>query len=72
MKLEVVQFKLRKFSNKEKAKILQRFFKTGAGEYGEGDLFLGVQIPILRNLVKEFPNVTIDESFELLQSVYHE
>lgn len=72
MQLNKIQTKLRKSADKEKAKILQRFFKTGKGEYGEGDKFLGVQMPILRNLVKEFPDVTIDESIELLKSIYHE
>ncbi len=70
--LKTIQSKLREASNPEKAIILQRFFKTGKGEYGEGDKFLGIQIPLLRALVKEFPVITIEESFELLQSVYHE
>lgn len=72
MVIDEIRAKLNEFANPEKSKILQRFFKTGAGEYGEGDLFLGVQIPVLRNLVKGFPSVKVDELFELLQSVYHE
>lgn len=70
--LDEIRKRLQKAANPEKAKLLQRFFKTGAGEYGEGDLFIGVQIPFLRTLVKEFPLVSLDESFELLESKYHE
>jgi len=72
MRIDKIRTKLKLAADADKAKILQRFFKTGKGEYGEGDLFLGIQIPTLRSLVKEFPDITIDESPELLQSVYHE
>lgn len=50
----------------------QRFFKTGKGEYGEGDLFLGVRVPKLRELVRKHKEVTVKEAVELLQSKYHE
>ncbi len=49
-----------------------RFFKTGKGEYGEGDCFLGIRVPVLRGLVKEFRGVSLEESVRLLQSPYHE
>lgn len=49
-----------------------RFFKTGKGEYAEGDQFLGIRVPILRKLAKKYRGISIDEAFELLQSVYHE
>ena len=45
---------LKKCASEEKAKILQGFFKTGKGQYGEGDVFWGVSVPDLRKIVKKF------------------
>jgi len=57
----------------EKAEFLPKFFKTGKGEYGEGDLFLGVIVPDQRKVAKEFYNkISIEELSELLSSKYHE
>lgn len=50
----------------------QRFFKTKAGEYGEGDQFLGVTVPIQRKLAKEFKYLPLPEIVTLLHSPYHE
>jgi len=45
MNLKKLKSDLRKYSGKEKAKILRGFFKTGPGEYAEGDIFLGIKVP---------------------------
>jgi 3-methyladenine DNA glycosylase AlkD len=71
MTLEKIRKKLHKKSNKNKAKILQRFFKTGKGEYGEGDVFLGVTIPRIREITKKF-EINMKEIRELLKSKVHE
>jgi 3-methyladenine DNA glycosylase AlkD len=63
---------LREAADPLKAKGLQRFFKTGKGEYGEGDRFLGVMVPIQRGIVKRFRSITINEAVKLLHSPYHE
>ncbi|NOR51833.1 MAG: DNA alkylation repair protein [Gammaproteobacteria bacterium] len=67
-----IQRQLRALADPQIAKHSQCFFKTGKGEYGEGDLFLGVRVPKLRELVKNHKKVTVDEAVELLQSKYHE
>jgi 3-methyladenine DNA glycosylase AlkD len=64
---------VKKEANPQKAKHLQRFFKTAPGEYGEGDLFLGLSVPTQRNIVKDFKNQIILKDLEILiTSPYHE
>lgn len=50
----------------------QRFFKTGPGEYGEGDIFRGIRMPVLRQTAKKFIHLSVDETTELLHSPFHE
>ena len=59
-------------SNEEKKIVLPRFFKTGKGQYGEGDKFLGVTVPNIRKVAKEFNNVSFDIIKELISSPWHE
>ncbi|MGB7413473.1 MAG: DNA alkylation repair protein, partial [Thermosynechococcaceae cyanobacterium] len=50
----------------------QRFFKTGEGEYGEGDQFLGIRVPVLREQAKNFQDTPLKEVQKLLESPFHE
>jgi len=63
---------LKKYADKEKARILQRFFKTGPGEYGEGDIFTGVTVPNTRKVAKQFQQLSIPDTIKLLKSPVHE
>lgn len=82
--MNLLSFKkeLKKFATKERAKSNAWFFKTGKGQYGEGDVFLGVTVPNVRKVVKNvlskklrqcsaLPEL-LEGSVELLQSKYHE
>ena len=64
---------VQKQANPKKAKILQRFFKTGKGQYGEGDIFLGLTVPQSREVVKKFyKEISLKETEEILHSKFHE
>ncbi len=63
---------LRKNADREQAKILKWFFKTAPGDYGEGDKFLGIKVPVLRKISKNFINLNLDELQLLLSSEIHE
>ena len=63
---------LKQKANPEKAKIYQRFFKIGKGEYGEGDIFLGISVPVTRKIANEFTNLTFRKIKKHLQSKFHE
>lgn len=64
---------LQKNRNPSKAKLLQRFFKTGRGEYGEGDVFLGVMVPAQRKIAKKYyKEISLSEIAELLKTNIHE
>jgi len=59
-------------ANSEKAKIYQRFFKTGKGEYGEGDVFLGLTMPQQREIAKNYLALSFSQIQKLLDSKLHE
>jgi 3-methyladenine DNA glycosylase AlkD len=63
---------LRKVSTRARAKVSQRFFKTGPGEYGEGDRFLGTTVPDLRTLSAKYEAVSLKDLSSLLKSPWHE
>ena len=56
----------------EKAVFLQLYFKTGRGQYGEGDIFRGIRIPELRKLGKKYQGIALEDAQRLLESPYHE
>ena len=64
--------RLRALGDPADAVFLQRYFKTGPGEYGEGDRFLGIRIPPLRALVREMQDLPLADVLELLRSEWHE
>ena len=72
MRLKKLKFDLQKYSDKRKAKIAQRFFKIRPGEYAEGDIFLGITVPMLRILSKRYQSLAFNETLRLLKSRIHE
>jgi len=69
--LNQLKKELKKLGQPECKKILQKYFKTGKGEYGEGDIFLGVKIWPLRTLAKEY-DLSLNDITKLLKSKIHE
>lgn len=63
---------LQKVSSIEKVAVLQRFFKTGVGEYGYGDMFIGVTVPQSRNIAQQYKNLPFPDIQTLLESKIHE
>jgi 3-methyladenine DNA glycosylase AlkD len=70
--LQEIQAKLKRLRNKERAEVSQRFFKTGPGEYAEGDMFLGIKVPEVRKLAKEYQDISLKIVRQLLKSSIHE
>ncbi|MCC7522676.1 DNA alkylation repair protein [Candidatus Uhrbacteria bacterium] len=63
---------LKEHGNPDLAAFSARFFKTGKGQYGHGDIFLGLKVPLTRRLVKPYKNLPFPEIQKLLDSRYHE
>ena len=72
MKAVEVRKELKSMADPGKAAILQRFFKTGLGQYGEGDIFIGVMVPQSRKVAKKFSQLQLVEVKTLLYSRIHE
>ena len=60
------------YKRQDKARILAGFFKTGKGEYGEGDVFLGITVPLQRGVAKRFKEIKLDQLSVLLKNPIHE
>jgi len=67
-----VRSDLSKLADSGKAALLSRFFKTGKGQYGEGDVFLGITVPQQREVAKKRPDLPLSEVQKLLSSAVHE
>lgn len=63
---------LQTFANPERAAVSVRYFRTGPGEYGEGDVFLGASVPQVRQVARKFQHLGPGELHELLESPLHE
>jgi 3-methyladenine DNA glycosylase AlkD len=73
MKIQIRQIisRLKELGDPEIAAHSQRFFKTGKGEYAEGDIFLGIRVPDLRKCAMEYRDITLEDTLELLRSPFH-
>lgn len=72
MNTEAVRRDLRVLANPERAKLSGRYFKTGPGQYGEGDQFLGLTTPQVGTVIKKYRDLDILEVLRLLDSFVHE
>ena len=70
--LDQLKKDLQKLANSKKGKDLSRFFKTGKGEYGEGDMFLGISVPDQRKIAKKYSELQLNKIQEFLSSKIHE
>jgi 3-methyladenine DNA glycosylase AlkD len=70
--LRALRAALRAEANADDAAHLQRFFKTRAGEYAEGDRFLGVRVPATRRIARAHRTLSLDDTLVLLRSKWHE
>ncbi len=67
-----IKTELNKLANPERAKVSQRYFKTGKGEHGEGDVFIGLASQQIRDIAKKFYSIDLKQVQELLNSKVHE
>jgi 3-methyladenine DNA glycosylase AlkD len=67
-----IQRELDSLADPRHAAVLQRFFKTGPGQYGEGDRFRGLRVPVLRKIARKYRHLSLAEIEQLLQSTFHE
>jgi 3-methyladenine DNA glycosylase AlkD len=72
MSLEQIKKDLIALRNPEKQEVLSSFFKTGKGQYGEGDVFLGIPVPQQRKVAKKYYDISLNDLQELLNSRIHE
>jgi len=71
-KLNEIKQKLDSLADPSNQQQIQRFFKTGKGDYAEGDIFLGIRTPMLRKLAAQYQDLSLNDAEQLLQSPIHE
>lgn len=69
---DIIMAELRSLGNEEKRRVLSGFFKTGKGEYGEGDMFFGIPVPLIRGVAKRHKTADMATVKALLDSEWHE
>lgn len=69
---DIIMAELRSLGNEEKRRVLSGFFKTGKGEYGEGDMFFGIPVPLTRGVAKRHKTADMATVETLLDSEWHE
>lgn len=67
-----IRQQLRRLADREIEEHSQRFFKTGKGQYGHGDRFLGIRVPALRKIARQYRGISVTEAARLLKSEFHE
>jgi 3-methyladenine DNA glycosylase AlkD len=67
-----IEARLHEMGDPEHARFMAGYFRTGPGEYGHGDRFIGIRVPALRALAREYRGVSIDAAAALLRSEWHE
>jgi 3-methyladenine DNA glycosylase AlkD len=72
MMIAAIQKELEELGEASRVPVLQRFFKTGPGEYGAGDRFRGLRVPVLRKLAGKYQDLPLAEAKGLLHSTFHE
>src|SRR5512146_943429 len=70
--LNEIKGRLAGLSNPEDGRFLQKYFKTAPGQYGEGDIFRGIRVPVLRRLSREYRDIPLQLAELLLRSEHHE
>jgi len=70
--LASLQKEIQEIADSQRAKTLQRFFKTQKGEYAEGDIFLGINVPRLRKIAKKYKDLSLIDLRKLIQAKFHE
>lgn len=70
---DTIRCEMEALNNREEAAHLSRFFKTAPGQYGEGDHFLGIRVPVTRSIVKKYRHdLTLEDATAMVQSPWHE